>query len=116
MVGFPGETEEDFNQLYEFVVCGVYQDVTSGGKTAKAIYDFSEEESEKYSYQLELSQGTPVDEFANEMRLKLGSGYSIKSMDSFLDQTLGGVTSGIRQAVTLVALPFSNVTLKFSTN
>ena len=90
------------NQTYGFVVCGVYQDVTSGGKTAKAIYDFSEEESEKYSYQLELSQGTPVDEFANEMRLKLGSGYSIKSMDSFLDQTLGGVTSGIRQAVTSV--------------
>ncbi len=91
------------NQMYGFVVCGVYQDVTSGGKTAKAIYDFPREISEKYTYQLELSQGISFDEFANEMRLKLGSGYSIKSMDSFLDQTLGGVTSGIRQAVTLVA-------------
>lgn len=90
------------NQTYELLVCGVYQDVTSGGKTAKAIYDFPGEISEKYIYQLELSQGVKADEFADEMRLRLGSGYSIKSMDSFLDQTLGGVVSGIRHAIVSV--------------
>ena len=99
---FPANKILSDSETCEFMVCGVYQDVTSGGKTAKATYDFPGEVSEKYTYQLELSRGIPVDEFANEMRMKLGSGYSIKSMDSFLDQTLGGVTSGIRQAVTSV--------------
>lgn len=91
-------------QTYCFKVCGIYQDVTSGGKTAKAIYDFSSELSEKYTYQLELSNDISDDEFANNLRLKLGSGYSIKSMDSFLEQTLGGVTARLSQAVYLVIM------------
>ena len=35
------------NQTYCMEVCGIYQDVTSGGKTAKAIYDFEGELSEE---------------------------------------------------------------------
>lgn len=38
------------------------------------------------------------------MKASLGYGYSIKSMDSFLDQTLGGVTSRFGQAVCWVVL------------
>ncbi|MCH5270956.1 MAG: ABC transporter permease [Lachnospiraceae bacterium] len=96
------------NQTYSFEICGIYQDVTSGGRTAKTLYDFPGEASEKYTYQLELSaDGTSAsdisaDEFADNLKSKLGSGYSIKSMDGFLDQTLGGVTAGLGQAVYLV--------------
>ena len=36
-------------QTYSMAVCGIYQDVTSGGKTAKAVYDFPYEASEKYT-------------------------------------------------------------------
>ena len=92
------------NQTYCMEVCGIYQDVTSGGKTAKAIYDFEGELSEKYSYQLELSNDISVEGFSNNLKSGLESGYSIKSMDSFLEQTLGGVTIRFSQAVYLVII------------
>ena len=90
------------SQTYSLKVCGIYQDVTSGGKTAKTVYDFPSEVSEKYTYQLELSKDSNADEFAENLKSKLGSGYSIKSMDGFLDQTLGGVTARLSQSVYLV--------------
>ena len=97
------------NQTYCLEICGIYQDVTSGGKTAKTIYDFPGEPSEKYTYQLELSADVSasdisVDGFADQLKSKLGSGYSIKSMDGFLEQTLGGVTTRLSQAVYLVIM------------
>ena len=92
------------NQTYRLEVCGIYQDVTSGGKTAKTIYDFPGESSEKYTYLFELSNNVSVDKFADDLKAKLGSGYSIKSMDVFLEQTLGGVTTRLSQAVYMVIL------------
>ena len=103
------------DQTYSFEICGIYQDITSGGKTAKTIYDFPGEPSEKYTYQLKLSaDGTSAsdasvsdissDKFAEGLRSRLGSGYSIKSMGGFLDQTLGGVTARLGQAVYLVVV------------
>ena len=97
------------NQTYCLEICGIYQDVTSGGKTAKTIYDFPGEPSEKYTYQIELSADVSasdisVDGFADQLKSKLGSGYSIKSMDGFLEQTLGGVTTRLSQAVYLVIM------------
>lgn len=92
------------NQTYCMEVCGIYQDVTSGGKTAKTIYDFSGELSEKYTYQLELSKDISAEMFADNLKAGLGSGYSIKSMDSFLEQTLGGVTVRLGQVVYLVII------------
>ena len=92
------------NQTYCMEVCGIYQDVTSGGKTAKAIYDFEGELSEKYTYQLELSNDVSAEGISNSLKSELGSGYSIKSMDSFLEQTLGGVTVRFSQAVYLIII------------
>ncbi len=88
--------------IYE--ICGVYQDVTSGGKTAKAMHSFPGEPAEKYTYQLQLLPERNADDFAEELRTKLGAGYSVKSMEDFLDQTLGGVTSRFSQAVYLIIL------------
>lgn len=92
------------SQTYCMEVCGIYQDVTSGGKTAKTIYDFTGELPEKYTYQLELSNDISAEVFSDNLKTDLGNGYSIKSMDSFLEQTLGGVTARLGQAVDLVTL------------
>lgn len=92
------------NQTYCMEVCGIYQDVTSGGKTAKVVYDFEGELSEKYTYQLELSNDVSAEVFSNSLKSELGSGYSVKSMDSFLEQTLGGVTVRFSQAVYLIII------------
>ena len=91
-------------QSYCMVVCGIYQDVTSGGKTAKSSYDFPAEVAEKYTYQINLSKEYSVESFTESLRNDFRRGYSIKDMDDFLDQTLGGVTGRFHQAVSLIML------------
>lgn len=99
------------DQTYRMEVCGIYQDVTSGGKTAKAVFGFEGEASEKYTYQLELSRDIVVQAFADNLKSELGSGYSIKSMDSFLEQTLGGVTVRFSRAVYMVVITGMMITI-----
>lgn len=84
-------------EVQTLTICGIYQDVTSGGRTAKTVCTFSNEPSEKYSYGITLSASAP-DSFAVDLRQRLGSGYSVENMEEFLGQTLGGVTSHVRQA------------------
>lgn len=87
----------DGSKSKKFVVSGIYQDVTSGGKTAKTTYPFLRAPSVKYSYGIELT-GDDASRIADDLRKNLGSGYSIKDMSEFLNQTLGNVTSQIRRA------------------
>ena len=80
-----------------FTVSGIYQDVTSGGRTAKTVCTFPKESAEKYSYGITLSTSAP-DSFAADLRRQLGGGYSVENMEEFLRQTLGGVTEQVQQA------------------
>lgn len=124
----------------EFSISGIYQDVTSGGKTAKTVCGFPGEEATKYIFQINFYQkfehtgksdveksgveksGTEkfgsgksgiVNLFIKESkkinrdcrqkieswREQLGNGYSINDMETFLNQTLGGVSAQLEQAV-----------------
>ncbi len=87
----------------EFTVCGIYQDMTSGGRTAKTVYAFAQEPAQKYSYSLTLSGADP-ESLASSLREQLGGGYSVENMEEFLRQTLGGVTVQVRQAGIAVLL------------
>ncbi len=87
---------------YDMRLCGVYQDVTSGGRTAKAVCDFAQAEAEKYTYMVDITTDTDGEAMAESLRDKLGAGYSIESMDSFLDQTLGGVTGRIGRSIYMI--------------
>lgn len=80
-----------------FTVSGIYQDVTSGGRTAKAVCTFPDAPAEKYIYRITVSSSAP-EHFAADLRRQLGGGYSVENMEEFLRQTLGGVTSQVRQA------------------
>lgn len=84
-------------EVQTFTICGIYQDVTSGGRTAKTICTFANEPSEKYSYEITLSASAP-DSFAADLRRRLGGGYSVENMKEFLGQTLGGVIFQVQQA------------------
>lgn len=90
-------------EVQTFSVCGIYQDVTSGGRTAKTICAFPGEPAEKYSYGISLSDSAK-DDFAFDLRQRLGDGYSVENMEEFLGQTLGGVISQVRQASFVVLL------------
>lgn len=82
----------------KFTVCGIYQDVTSGGRTAKTVCAFPQELAEKYSYALTLSSPANADALVISLREQLGSGYSIENMEEFLRQTLGGISTQVQQA------------------
>ena len=61
-----------------FLVCGIYQDVTSGGRTARTIYDFSDVEAEKYAFTVDLGDGFKGAQKPQEWSAILGNGYSIE--------------------------------------
>ncbi|MCM1143321.1 MAG: hypothetical protein NC318_06940 [Blautia sp.] len=88
----------------EFCVCGIYQDVTSGGRTAKTIAAFPEEQAEKYTYQIDFAEGIDLERQAAVWRSTLGNGYSVESMKEFVNQTLGGVAAQVSRATRTVFL------------
>lgn len=88
----------------EFIVCGIYQDVTSGGYTAKSQYGFENALAEKYIFTVDLSGAADPKDVASRWRGELGGGYSIEPMEEFLHQTLGGVTRQVKMAAMSVVL------------
>ena len=83
----------------EFIVSGIYQDVTSGGKTAKSKYDFPGLPANKYSFSINLNENVDVKSKADEWSKNIGMGVSIDPMNELIDQTLGGVSRQIRTVV-----------------
>ncbi len=77
-----------------FTVCGIYQDITYGGKTAKAAIDFDEKDVEVYIIYLDVSDGVTVEEKTNELRGIL-TDSKITPVSEFVSQTLGGITDNM---------------------
>ena len=92
------------NKDKEFIVSGIYQDVTSGGRTAKATYNFAGVESEKYQFTINLTDGVNAREKASQWSDKVGEGYDIEPMEEFINQTLGGVSRQVEVATTAVVV------------
>ncbi|MGN0331956.1 MAG: ABC transporter permease [Lachnospiraceae bacterium] len=88
----------------ECTVSGIYQDVTSGGRTSKMICEFPQEAAEKYTFQIQMSENADVLRMIENWRERLGSGYSIERMEEFLKQTLGGVSAQVKQACLTVII------------
>ncbi len=105
-----GKTTDDRMVLFfedkeqEFVISGIYQDVTSGGYTAKSKYDFAGNSSEKYSFSVNLSDNAGVEKKAEEWSKLLGAGISVDPMKEFINQTLGGVVKQLRNIVFAIAI------------
>lgn len=93
----------------KFTICGIYQDVTSGGKTAKAVYSFPQDPAEKYTYHINLSQSGNPQRLIDSLEAMLTGGYSIENMEKFVGQTLGGVSAQVRQSA--YAVVFIGITL-----
>lgn len=82
----------------EFLISGIYQDVTSGGRTAKAVYDFTDVEAEQYTFNVNFGKAPGSKEQVAAWREELNNGYTVEYMEDFITQTLGGVTTQVRQA------------------
>lgn len=88
----------------EFVISGVYQDVTSGGFTAKSTYGFSNLESQKYTFSVDLLDSSIANQKADVWTKEIGSGVSIDPMEDFIDQTLGGVVKQLNVIVGFIVM------------
>jgi putative ABC transport system permease protein len=77
-----------------FTVCGIYQDITYGGKTAKAAIDFEENDVEVYVIYLDVCDGVTIEKKTDELRSIL-TDSKITPVSEFVSQTLGGITDNM---------------------
>ncbi|MFT4146988.1 MAG: ABC transporter permease [Mobilitalea sp.] len=75
-------------------ISGIYQDITYGGKTAKAAIDFDIKDIEGYMIYLEVRNGIDIDTKVAEMRTALPD-IKITPVNEFVFQTLSGVAKNM---------------------
>ena len=92
------------NGAVKFIVCGIYQDITSGGLTAKSIGSVSDAEPEQYMMAIELMDGVSPIAKAEAYRNELGFGYEVEPVKEFVTQIFGSVMEELGLASKLVAL------------
>ena len=87
-----------------FIISGIYQDVTSGGMTAKSTYKFEGVGAEKYQFIINFNDGIDVEEKASQWSEEIGTGYDIQPMEELIDQTLGVVSKQVQIATNAVLI------------
>lgn len=87
-----------------FIISGIYQDVTSGGFTAKALHGFEGVNAEKYQFIINLNHGLSPEEKATQWSDMAGTGYDILAMEELIDQTLGVVARQIKTTTTAIMI------------
>lgn len=88
----------------EFVISGIYQDVTSGGYTAKSKHNFSGVNAEKYTFSVNLNNNAEIEKKADEWSEILGAGVTVDPMEKFINQTLGGVVKQLKTIVFVIVI------------
>ena len=78
----------------EFQVCGIYQDITYGGKTSKAAIDFDKKDIEGYMIYMNVREGTDIDDKITKMRDALPDS-KVTPVDEFVFQTLSGIVENM---------------------
>jgi putative ABC transport system permease protein len=89
-------------QEREMVVSGIYQDVTNGGRTAKAALPHDPEEALWYAVSLDLTAESRVEEKVREYSQAFYPAR-VTDLEGYLEQTLGNTIGQLRM-VTGVAL------------
>ena len=92
-----------------FYICGIYQDITYGGKTAKAAVNFDPTDIEGYMIYLDVSDGIDIHQKVTEMRAALPDS-KITPVNEFVFQTLSGIVENmslVEGAAMVISLLFS---------
>lgn len=92
------------NKEQEFIVSGIYQDVTSGGYTAKSKYKFGELTAEKYGFLISLYDKQEAEVKAEKWSGILGKGVTVDPMKEFGKQTMGGVAKQLKTVVLVIVI------------
>jgi putative ABC transport system permease protein len=89
-------------QEREMIVSGIYQDVTNGGRTAKAVLPYDSDDVVSYAVSLDLTSQRLIDEKVREYSEAFYPAR-VTDLEGYLDQTLGNTIDQLRN-VTLVAI------------
>jgi putative ABC transport system permease protein len=83
-------------------VCGIYQDITNGGRTAKASIPYNRRKVLWYTLGLNLKSGVPVSKKVHEYS---GLFYParVTDLETYLSQTLGNTIAQVRK-ITITAI------------
>lgn len=84
-----------------FKISGIYQDVTSGGYTAKSIYPFVKEQADSYTYSVSVKKESSIQKVVSYLASNF-QGFKVYKMDEFLKETLGEVLSSMRLFLLLI--------------
>ncbi|RCX18749.1 putative ABC transport system permease protein [Anaerobacterium chartisolvens] len=90
-------------QQTEVIVSGIYQDVTSGGYTAKMTGDYDKKAVKEYSFSVNLKDGVNAGQKVDQYHEAMGVDVEVMDMEEFARQTVGGVTRQLSKAVLAVA-------------
>ncbi|MFF2888692.1 FtsX-like permease family protein [Paenibacillus sp. NPDC057967] len=86
----------------EMTVSGIYQDVTNGGRTAKAALPFLPKDVIRYEVSVDLKEGVPVSD-KQEQYAKSFYPAKVTDLAGYLSQTLGNTIDQLR-LLTVVAV------------
>jgi putative ABC transport system permease protein len=81
-------------QAKEYRVSGVYQDITYGGKTAKAAIGFEDTDVEVYIIYVNLKEQSTIAEKTKQLRETVPAG-KVTPITEFISQTVGGITKSL---------------------
>ncbi|MDW7674383.1 MAG: FtsX-like permease family protein [Bacillota bacterium] len=86
------------------IVSGIYQDVTSGGYTAKMVRAYDPGAVERYSFFINVNEDVDIAQKVDVYKDAIGIDVKVTDMEEFVEQTLGGVTNQLGKAVYAVAV------------
>lgn len=86
----------------ELTVSGIYQDLTNGGRTAKALLPWRAEDVQWYLVYLDLNEGADRAEKVAEYAAAFAPA-KVTHIDSYIAQTFGATISQLRLVVALAA-------------
>lgn len=86
-----------------FTVSGIYQDVTNGGKTAKALLSLRPDQLLRITIQADITAGTSI-QAKMEQYAGLFPGAKVTDMNNYLSQTFGTTIRQIERATGLAVV------------
>ena len=91
------------NQEYHLTVCGIYQDITNGGRTAKAMLPVEQEEALWHIVNLNLAKDADVPQKMQRYAADFPS-VKVTDMEDYVYQTFGSVIGGLKAAAAAAVL------------
>lgn len=97
VVGDTIKLKIDGNEV-EYLVCGTYQDITSGGYTAKMVYDCNETDILGCTYYINVKDVAQIDEIIKSYNKQI-TYAKILPTESYIHQSLSSIESALGQAM-----------------